>query len=55
VVLIKMEIDLLPEAMIVPVKYGKLKLEIFCIHYKGIKMQYIQWHLMYLLGISLFI
>jgi len=46
-----MEISLLQEAMIEHAKFGKQKLEIFFIHSMAIKMQFIQWHLMFLMGI----
>lgn len=36
--------------MIVHVKYGKHKLAIYYILYKDIKMLYILWHLIYLMG-----
>jgi WD40 repeat protein len=51
--LIKMEIDLLQVVMIELVKYGKLKLGIYYIRFKDIKMLYILWRLMYHLGIKL--
>lgn len=48
-----MEIDLLQVVMIELVKFGKLKLGIYYIRFKGIKMLYILWLLMYHLGIEL--
>lgn len=48
--LIKMVINLLQDLMIVLVKYGKHKLEIYYILSRVIKMQYILWHLIFHLG-----
>lgn len=47
---VKIYIDLLLEVMTERVKYGTQNLEICCIHWRAIKMQSIQWLLMFHLG-----